>query len=75
MGPKRRKTESAAPVTTNKQSDQEQSITAALCERLVQCQGDNGPGAHSAEFKIDLDATIPENIKLRAHQAASILQV
>jgi hypothetical protein len=74
MGPKRRKTGSAAP-TAVKQSDQEESITAALFERLVRCQDVNGPASDSDDFKVDIDSNLPDRVRLGAHQAASILQV
>lgn len=74
MGPKRRKTGSAA-LASVKQSDQEKSIAAALCERLVRCQDENGHDLSRDDFQVDVDANIPANIRLGAHQAAIILQV
>jgi len=74
MGPKRRKTRKSAPATV-KQSDQQKSIAAALYERLVRCQDESGHDSSSDEFKVDKDANIPTNIRLGAHQAATILQV
>ncbi|KAH7619347.1 hypothetical protein Ndes2526B_g06317 [Nannochloris sp. 'desiccata'] len=73
MGPKRRKTGSAA-LASVKQSDQEKSIAAALCERLVRCQDENGHDLSRDDFQVDVDANIPANIRLGAHQAAIILQ-
>ena len=72
MGPKRRKTGNAAP-TGVKRSDHE--TISALVERLVQCHEENSLDTSRDDFKVTIDANLPDNVKLGAHQAASILQV
>jgi hypothetical protein len=74
MGPKRRKTGRLA-LATVKQFDQEKSIAAALCERLLRCQEEIGDDLNGDDFKVNVHADIPTSIRLGAHQAATILQV
>jgi hypothetical protein len=75
MGPKRRKTGNEADLTGVKQSDQEQSIAAALCERLVRCQDENGHDSNIDDFTVDIDGNLPDDVRRGAQQAAFILQV